>query len=81
MSRVAPVDKLSIVLTIVFAFILLKKIAAYEYDCILLDLMLPDENGLDILSSIKRESPQTEVIIVSAKDPVDDKVEVSVGEW
>lgn len=41
MSRVAPVDKLSVVLTIVFAFILLKKIAAYEYDCILLDLMPP----------------------------------------
>lgn len=81
MSRVAPVDKLSVVVTIVFAFILLKKIAVYEYDCILLDLMIPDENVLDILSSIKRESPQTEVIIVSAKDPVDNKVEVSVGEW
>lgn len=51
------------------------KIAAYEYDCILLDLMLPDGSGLDILHTIKKESPQTGVIIVSAKDSLDDKVE------
>ncbi len=51
------------------------KIAAYEYDCILLDLMLPDGSGLDILRYIKKESPQTGVIIVSAKDSLDDKVE------
>lgn len=53
----------------------LSKIAAYEYDCILLDLMLPDGSGLDILRNIKKESPQTGVIIVSAKDSLDDKVE------
>lgn len=53
----------------------LYKIAAYEYDCILLDLMLPDGSGLDILCNIKKESPQTGVIIVSAKDSLDDKVE------
>ena len=51
------------------------KTAAYEYDCILLDLMLPDGSGLDILRNIKKESPQTGVIIVSAKDSLDDKVE------
>lgn len=53
----------------------LYKIAAYEYDCILLDLMLPDGSGLDILRNIKKESPQTGVIIVSAKDSLDDKIE------
>lgn len=53
----------------------LYKIAVYEYDCILLDLMLPDGSGLDILRNIKKESPQTGVIIVSAKDSLDDKVE------
>lgn len=53
----------------------LYKIAAYEYDCTLLDLMLPDGSGLDILRIIKKESPQTGVIIVSAKDSLDDKVE------
>lgn len=51
------------------------KIAAYEYDCILLDLMLPDGNGLDILRNIKKEAPQTGVIIVSAKDSLEDKVD------
>lgn len=53
----------------------MNKIASYEYDCILLDLMLPDGSGLDILRNIKKESPQTGVIIVSAKDSLDDKVE------
>lgn len=53
----------------------LYRIAAYEYDCILLDLMLPDGSGLDILRNIKKESPQTGVIIISAKDSLDDKVE------
>lgn len=53
----------------------LYKIAAYEYDCILLDLMLPDGSGLEILRNIKNESPQTGVIIVSAKDSLDDKIE------
>lgn len=53
----------------------LSKIAAYEYDCILLDLMLPDGNGLEILREIKKEAPQTGVIIVSAKDSLDDKIE------
>ncbi len=50
------------------------KIGSYEYDCILLDLMLPDGSGLDILRDIKQVSPQTGVIIVSAKDSLDDKV-------
>ncbi len=50
------------------------KIGAYDYDCILLDLMLPDGSGLDILRRIKRHSPKTGVIIVSAKDSVNDKI-------
>lgn len=51
------------------------KINSYEYDCILLDLMLPDGNGLEILREIKRLSLPTGVIIISAKDSVKDKVE------
>lgn len=52
----------------------MEKVELYEYDCILLDLMLPGGNGLDILREIKRQNNQTGVIIVSAKDSVDDKV-------
>lgn len=50
------------------------KVNMYEYDCILLDLMLPGGNGLDILSNIRSKSNPAGVIIVSAKDSLDDKV-------
>lgn len=52
----------------------IEKIRLYEYDCILLDLMLPGGNGLDILCEIKRQNNPAGVIIVSAKDSLDDKV-------
>lgn len=51
------------------------KVGVYEYDCILLDLMLPGGSGLDILRRIKARNPKTGVIIVSAKDSIDDKIE------
>ena len=50
------------------------KIELYQYDCILLDLMLPDGNGLDMFQEIKKVAPNTGVIIISAKDSVDDKI-------
>ena len=50
------------------------KVNMYEYDCILLDLMLPGGNGLDILIDIRSKSNPAGVIIVSAKDSLDDKV-------
>lgn len=51
------------------------RIGVYDYDCILLDLMLPGGSGLDILRRIKQRKPETGVIIVSAKDSLDDKIE------
>ena len=50
------------------------KVGCYEYDCILLDLMLPGGSGLEVLRRIKKVSPETGVIIIS-KDLLDDKVE------
>lgn len=52
----------------------LEKIISYEYDCILLDIMLPDGNGIDLLKEIKAMHKKDPVIILSAKDSVDDKV-------
>lgn len=51
------------------------KISTYEYECVLLDLMLPGGNGLELLRYIKRNSRGTGVIIISAKDYIEDKVE------
>jgi DNA-binding response OmpR family regulator len=53
----------------------MEKVHLYEYDCILLDLMLPGGNGLDVLREIKKLSISVGVIIVSAKESVSDKVE------
>lgn len=52
----------------------LEKVRGYDYDCVLLDLMLPGGSGLDILLDIKRRNNPAGVIIVSAKDSLDDKV-------
>ncbi len=51
------------------------KVNNYEYNCILLDLMLPDGNGLDILKEIKTSKQNAGVIIISAKEHVSTKVE------
>lgn len=51
------------------------KINVYDYDCILLDLMLPDGNGLDLLKEIRSKKDPVGVIILSAKGSLDDKVE------
>ncbi|WP_265426900.1 response regulator transcription factor [Chryseobacterium sp. YIM B08800] len=50
------------------------KIQNHEYDCIILDIMLPDGNGLEILKELKKQNKQDGVIIVSAKNAIDDKV-------
>jgi DNA-binding response OmpR family regulator len=50
------------------------KANVYTYDCILLDLMLPGGDGLDILRAIRARHNSAGVIIVSAKDSLDDTV-------
>lgn len=50
------------------------KAFVYEYDCILLDIMLPDGSGLDLLAELARAGRRGNVIIISAKDAIEDKV-------
>ncbi len=52
----------------------MRKVNAYAYDCILLDIMLPDGSGLQLLEHLKKMQKQENVIIISAKDSLDDKV-------
>lgn len=52
----------------------LDKIGSFHYDCILLDIMLPDGNGMNLLQELKRQDKQDGVIIISAKNALDDKI-------
>ncbi len=50
------------------------KLAGYNYDCILLDVMLPDGSGLHLLEHLRALGKRENVIIISARDSVEDKV-------
>jgi len=52
----------------------MNKIETFQYDCILLDIMLPGGSGLTILEELKRQNKQDGVIIISAKNALDDKI-------
>ena len=52
----------------------LDKTEAYDYDCILLDITLPDGNGLTILKELKANKKADGVIIISAKNSIDDRI-------
>lgn len=50
------------------------KMLMYEYDVVILDITLPDGNGLQLLKQLKKERPKTGVLIVSAKNSLPDKL-------
>jgi DNA-binding response OmpR family regulator len=52
----------------------MEKVSLYEYDCVLLDITLPGGNGLDILKELKKKQGNSSVIIISAKNSLDDKI-------
>ncbi|NUP89994.1 MAG: response regulator transcription factor [Candidatus Sumerlaeia bacterium] len=47
----------------------------YEFDAIVLDLMLPEIDGAEILRRLRAEGKQTPVLVLTARDSLDDKVE------
>ncbi len=52
----------------------IEKTELYEYDCILLDITLPGGNGLNILKELRNNNKTDGVLIISAKNSIDDKV-------
>jgi DNA-binding response OmpR family regulator len=50
------------------------KLITYQYDVVILDINLPDGNCLELLKLIKEKSPETGVLIVSAKNSLDDRL-------
>jgi DNA-binding response OmpR family regulator len=51
------------------------KISSHVYDCILLDLSLPDGHGFDILKELKQKNSAEGIIIISAKETLHSKIE------
>lgn len=51
-----------------------EKVNLYEYDCVLIDIGLPDGNGLKLVAELKRCHPETGIIIISAKNSLEDKI-------
>jgi len=51
-----------------------EKLLLFDYDCVLIDITLPGGNGLDLIGIIKGKSLQTGIIIISAKNSLEDKI-------
>lgn len=51
-----------------------EKLSIYLYDLVILDVTLPDGNGLGLLQQLKDSHPETGVLIISAKDSLNDKL-------
>ncbi len=52
----------------------LEKTESFDYDCILLDISLPGGNGLQVLKELKANHKTDGVIIISARDSIDDRI-------
>lgn len=58
----------------------LEQAESHDYDCVVLDIMLPKLSGLEVLREIKERKPETVVMLLTARDSVDDRVEgLNVG--
>ena len=50
------------------------KLSNYDYDCVLLDIGLPDGEGFEILKFLKKNKKDESVLIISARNSLDDKI-------
>lgn len=50
------------------------KIGIYQYDCILIDIMLPGGNGLDLVRTLRKQASPAGILIISAKNALDDRL-------
>lgn len=53
----------------------LRRALSNEYDVILLDIMMPQMNGYDVLKNLRKEGRKTPVILITAKDDITDKID------
>ncbi|MCK9423196.1 MAG: response regulator transcription factor [Bacteroidales bacterium] len=51
-----------------------EKINLYQYDCIIVDITLPDGSGMNVIRILKKNKCETGIIIISAKNSLDDKI-------
>jgi DNA-binding response OmpR family regulator len=57
-----------------------EKLHLYSYDCMIIDINLPDGSGLDLIKAIKSQNPSTGVIVISARNSLSNKIEgLSLG--
>jgi len=51
-----------------------EKVSLYLYDCLLIDINLPDGSGLDLIQPAKKRNANAGIIIVSAKETLEDRI-------
>ena len=51
-----------------------EKIAVYQYDCILVDIMLPGGSGLKLVAGLKKQGSPAGILILSARNALDDRL-------
>ena len=53
----------------------IEKLELYDYDCIVVDINLPDGSGLDIIKQVKKSSKTLGIIIISARNSLENRIE------
>lgn len=51
-----------------------EKLFMYDYDCVIVDITLPDGNGLDLIRLLKQKNSPSCIIVVSARNSIEDKI-------